>query len=309
MPELPEVTTIVTELIDAGIVGGRITGGTVLWKRSIGDESERDFLTRVTGRTILETRRRGKNVLIHLSPRDSSEISRCDGVPRGVDDGRHTGTDADPATISVHPRMSGRLYLCSAATVRTGYERVILTLAGGRELRFYDPRKFGRFLVSIDPDEHVRHLGVEPLATDFTPEVLHEILRHRQRRIKPLLMDQHLIAGLGNIYTDEALWTARIHPERRSTSIDMEETVRLRDAIVHVLQQGIANGGTSLGTGKSNFLLPEATGGIVPNNQGCLSVFQRTGSPCPRCGTVIMRIVVAQRATHFCPRCQVPPIV
>jgi len=296
MPELPEVTTIITELIESGLVGRRFTGGSVLWERSIGGRSERDFFALVAGHTVLAVRRRGKKILIDLS-----RATAADGAPDRPDRTGRTGT------ITVHLRMSGRLYLCGPDTPRTGYERVILILDDHRELRFYDPRKFGRFLVSADPDEAVHHLGAEPLSEEFTPAGLYEIIRYRARRIKPLLLDQHVIAGLGNIYTDEALWLAQIHPERRASSLGLAEVTRLRDAIVQVLRQGIANGGTSLGNGKSNFRIPGSAGDIVPKNQEYLSVFQRTGLPCPRCGAMIDRIIVGQRATHICPRCQGAP--
>jgi len=198
--------------------------------------------------------------------------------------------------------MSGRLYLEDAATPLTGYERVILSLDTGRQLRFYDPRKFGRLEWVSDPTPRLARLGVEPLSDAFTPEVLAAGIAGRARRIKPLLLDQTVVAGLGNIYTDEALWHARIHPERSAAGLTFPEAADLAAAIRIVLERGIRNLGTRLGTGASNFVYPGHD--AQARNQEELRVFQRTGEACPRCGTAIARIIVAQRSTHVCPVCQ-----
>jgi formamidopyrimidine-DNA glycosylase len=176
---------------------------------------------------------------------------------------------------------------------------VVLTLADGRELRFTDPRKFGRMWLVPDPSAVLGKLGPEPLeisAAEFSAR-----LGARRRRLKPLLLDQAFLAGIGNIYADEALWTARLHPRRGSDSLRPAERARLRHAIQTVLRRGIRNLGTTLGGGGTHFVLPRGERG---RNQEKLNVYGQTGLPCPRCGTKIRRIVVGQRSTHLCPRCQ-----
>lgn len=275
MPELPEVHTVVEDLRKAGLVGRRITGATVDWERSIGGNRS-VFTATVVGRFIREIRRRGKYIVLPLGP---------------------------AGTILAHLRMSGRLYLVDSAEPRTGYERVTLTLDPPSELRFYDPRKFGRFIYTENPEETLQRVGVEPLSPTFTAEAFHAIAAGRRRMVKPLLLDQHVIAGLGNIYADEALWAAQIHPRRRSDTLNRDEAYSLHGAIRAVLRRGISNLGTQLGSGKSNFVLPRNHDGRA-RNQESLSVFQRTGLPCPRCATPIERIIVGQRSSHVCPVCQ-----
>jgi len=155
---------------------------------------------------------------------------------------------------------------------------------------------------AADPDLAVAHLGIEPLSPPFGAATLAAILAGRSRRLKALLLDQTVIAGMGNIYTDEALWEARLHPSRSAGSLSPAEVDALAGAIPAVLTRGIRNLGTSLGTGTSNFIFPGTD--KQAHNQEDLRVFQRTGTPCRRCGTPIARIIVAQRSTHFCPVCQ-----
>jgi formamidopyrimidine-DNA glycosylase len=286
MPELPEVQTIIVDLRKAGIEGSRILDADVLWPRSVGGDAEQ-FQAGVRGWQITALRRRGKYL-------------RFDGTHSGAK-GDHTET----ASLLVHLRMSGRLYLLDHPAPRTGYERVLLSLEdrGGRrrELHFYDPRKFGRMLFLSDPERRLERLGMEPLEPEFTPEALSQGLQ-RPRGIKALLLDQTVVAGLGNIYVDEALWQAGVHPERRANTLSDTEIHALHEAIPEVLRRGIANLGTSLGSGKTNFVFPHGDGRA--RNQEQLRVFQRTGLPCPRCGTAVQRIKVAQRSSHFCPQCQ-----
>lgn len=278
MPELPEVQTIVDDLRAAGLPGARIVDARVSWPRSVGGDAGA-FSRTVAGRRVAGLDRRGKFILVDL------------------DGGLH---------LVVHLRMSGRLFLVSPDHPPTGYERVVLQLdtpTGARELRFHNPRKWGRMLATENPAEHLRRLGVEPLGPSFTAGTLAAALRGRRRAIKPLLLEQSIVAGLGNIYTDEALWEAEIHPLEPAGSLDPERTAALVGAIRRVLKRGIRNLGTSLGHGTSNFVFPGRT--AQARNQEELQVFQRTGLPCPRCGDAVVRIVVAQRATHLCPTCQV----
>ena len=286
MPELPEVHTIIVDLQRAGIEGSRVVDADVSWPRSVGGDAER-FRTGLRGWQIASLHRRGKYL-------------RFDGTHV-----EESGARAEASSLLVHLRMSGRLFLLDHPAPRTGYERVILFLEDSngrpRELHFYDPRKFGRVLFVSDPDSRLEQLGMEPLEPEFTAEALARGLQ-RPRRIKPLLLDQTVVAGLGNIYVDEALWRARIHPERRANTLSTAELHALHEAIPAVLRRGIANLGTSLGSGKTNFVFPH--GDSRAQNQEQLKVFHRTGLPCPRCGTAIQRIKVAQRSSHFCPQCQ-----
>lgn len=269
MPELPEVEVVVRSLNQQGVVGMVIRGAEVFWPRSVGGDATA-FLSSVIPQTIEGITRRGKFIVISL----------------------------ENGTLLVHLRMSGVLYLVDAGVPRTPHEQVILHL-GERDLRFHDPRKFGRFIWTQDPRETLNRLGPEPLDPSWSAALLATLVQ-RRRMIKALLLDQHIIAGLGNIYTDEALWHARIHPATPGWDLDPPRLARLARAIPHVLHQGIAHGGTRLGNGAGNF--PGGT--AVPRHQHALRVFQRAGLPCPRCAAPIARTIVAGRTTHFCGNCQ-----
>ena len=276
MPELPEVETIRRSLDRLRLPGRVVTDVAVTWPRSVGGNPEA-FRDALVGRCLTASGRRGKYLLYTLEP---------------------------TAILTIHLRMSGRLYLVPRTAATTGYERVTLGLDDGRELRFYDPRKFGRVTIGSEPAPGVARLGPEPLEDAFTPVEFAAELRRRRRMIKPLLLDQGVVAGLGNIYADEALWQARLHPLERSDRVLPQQITVLHAAVREVLERGLCNHGTSLGKGKVNFVFP-GTG--YARNQENLRVFRRTGLPCPRCGSVIERIVVAQRSTHVCPTCQVAP--
>ncbi|MEN6473948.1 MAG: bifunctional DNA-formamidopyrimidine glycosylase/DNA-(apurinic or apyrimidinic site) lyase [Syntrophaceae bacterium] len=271
MPELPEVQTIVNDLIAAGIEGATIAAAAVYWPRTVATP---DFVRRIRGQRVRHIRRRGKYLVFEL---ESS------------------------MRMLVHLRMSGRLHLRTAASGPEPHEHVVFTLGDGRQLCLHDPRKFGRIHLVDDAASVLDALGVEPLDAAFTPGVLSNILRRRRRMLKPLLLDQTLIAGLGNIYVDEALWESGLHPCRSSDSLTNEESKRLHGAIRRVLRRGIANRGTSLGKGRTNFASVTRLSG---DNIHALRVFRRDGQPCPRCQTIIARLIVAQRGTHICPRCQ-----
>lgn len=274
MPELPEVQTLVNDLIAAGLSGKRITGARVYWPRSIAIISSRVFCRRIRAKTIRVIWRRGKFIVFDLST------------------GYH---------LLIHLRMTGRLHLVAPDVPRSKHEHVILNLGEKLQLRFHDTRKFGRMFLVNDLEPILNPLGPEPLATSFTAETLARRMQPRKRLVKPLLLDQTFIAGLGNIYVDEALWEARIHPCRTASGFSKDETRALHRAIPKVLKRGLKNLGTTLGTGKSNFYSVARHKG---RNQDQLKVFRRTGLPCPRCKTHIERIIVAQRSTHICPRCQ-----
>ena len=167
---------------------------------------------------------------------------------------------------------------------------------------FHDPRKNpGRLSLIKDPGPDFDPPGPEPLAPGFTAKALGQLLKNRQRILKPLLLDQTFIAGLGNIYVDEALWEAKLHPCRRASSLSTPEIRALRLAIPRVLKRGLKNLGTSLGSGEANFYSVANRRG---RNKDQLNVFRRTDRPCPRCKQSIERLIVGQRSTHICPRCQ-----
>jgi formamidopyrimidine-DNA glycosylase len=277
MPELPEVQTVVTLLNQQEISGRCITETSVTWPKSVDGLTPDAFRRSVVGRSIGTVGRRGKYIVIGLS---------------------------GGLTLLIHLRMSGRLNLVPADTPRNKHEHVILQLDANDELRFQDTRKFGRILPTDTPDKVLGCLGMEPLEADFTLEWLKGMLQSRNRQIKPLLLDQRIVAGLGNIYVDEALWKAGIHPQRKSQSLRENEINNLHKAIPHVLKKGLRNMGTALGTGKANFYFP---GSRVGRNAEELKVFRRTGMDCPRCGEKIERIIVAQRSSHVCLNCQPAP--
>jgi formamidopyrimidine-DNA glycosylase len=204
-------------------------------------------------------------------------------------------------TLLMHLRMSGRLNLVAADTPRTKHEHVTISFDKNRQLRFHDPRKFGRLHLTKDPQRILGRLGLEPLASTFGAKNLAEGLTSRKRQLKPLLLDQTFIAGLGNIYVDEALWEAKLHPCRSSASLLTAEIRALHRAIPRVLKRGLMNLGTSLGGGQTNFYSVASHRG---RNKDQLKVFRRTDFPCPRCKSPIERIIVGQRSTHICSNCQ-----
>ncbi len=274
MPELPEVQTIVDDLAAAGVVGRTITRATVRWPRSIGKPDPRTFCKRVCGRNILGIGRRAKYLVFALS----------DGI-----------------WMVVHLRMTGRFELLPARKSPAKHVHVVFALDDGRQLQFHDTRKFGRFYLTEDPKRFFQALGPEPLARDFTSRRLTAMLDGKRRQMKPLLLDQTFIAGLGNIYVDEALWTARIHPLRPAQSLSAKEITALHKAIRSVLKQGLRNSGTTLGRGAGNFYSLNQSGG---RNATELAIFRRNGLACRRCGTTVERLIVSQRSTHVCPKCQ-----
>ncbi len=301
MPELPEVQSTIDALRHAGLPGEVIAAVEVGWPRTVGGDVD-TFCGAVVGRSVCEIGRRGKFIVLclTLAPRAATTEPASPGTAnfvRSPDD----SPGPERGWMLCHLRMSGRLHLVAADEPREGYERVVLHFASGRELRFVDPRKFGRLLCVSDPEAALSHLGLEPLDDSFTPRKLHQALGGRRRAIKPTLLDQGVIAGLGNIYVDEALFAARIHPLRRADSLSPDDIVALHTAIQQVLRLGLSNLGVSLGYGKSNFRLPNGASG---DNREALQVFRRTGLPCPVCGHPVERLIVAQRSTHLCPRCQ-----
>ena len=280
MPELPEVETTAA-LVRPHVTGRRILGVRVGWERSLGGPSVAEFEAAVVGATIARVGRRAKWVRIDLE--------------RG---------DEAAGALLVHLRMTGRLVVDSEPGPAP-YERVGLELEGeGGEastLRFLDVRKFGRFKFTDAPEAALADLGPEPLGDSFTRDWFRGELRRRKRALKPLLLDQTFLAGLGNIYVDESLHEAGLHPLKRSDRVDRARAERLHGAIQRTLREAIEREGSSF---DAFYRTPEGNPGSY---QHLFRVYGRDGKPCGTCGRTIRKIVVGQRGTHLCTRCQPAP--
>lgn len=275
MPELPEVE-IVARSLAPQIVGQRIIAVTKLdWERMVETPAVEQFYTLIHGRQVRAVGRRAKWVLISL--------------------------DAG-WTLAIHLRMSGNLIVQVAEATPSIYAHLVLALDDGRQIFFEDQRKFGRVRL-LDPAGlaalDAAH-GPEPLSDSFSTTVLSALLLRRRTKLKPLLLDQTLIAGIGNIYASEALWIARLHPLLPACDTPEEQVPTLHSAIRAVLDQAISNQGSSLRNYRNSY-------GEPGQNQEHFFVYDREGEACERCGTPIERIVVAQRSTFFCPICQQLP--
>jgi len=271
MPELPEVETIVRAL-RSELVGREIVSADLLWTRTLASPSPGEFEKQIIGRSFVQIGRRAKYLNLELSALAGSVAFN----------------------LLIHLRMSGDLSLKTGADSLGKHDRLRLGLSDGRILVFNDTRKFGRVWLVADADEVTGSLGPEPLDPSFTAQLLYERLHGHRRQMKPLLLDQGFLAGLGNIYTDEALHLSGVHPLRLSDTIHMDEAEKLFHAIRTVLQTGIDHNGASFDW--------VYRGGSFQNY---FRVYGRTGQACPLCGTLIQRMVVGQRGTHFCPTCQV----
>jgi formamidopyrimidine-DNA glycosylase len=264
MPELPEVETIVRGLRSA-CVGQTIQSVTINWKRHIARPRPTLFSSKIQGQRIESIGRRGKYLVFQLTKN----------------------------AMLIHLKMSGDLTVVPAAELADKHAHTIFHFGNGHELRFSDTRKFGKVYLVNDIDEVTAKLGPEPLDDDFTPQKLGDILHSRHRAIKALLLDQTNLVGIGNIYSDESLHRAKLHPLRRSDSLTGAEVKALWKSIRTTLTAAILNGGSSIDW--------VYRGG---QHQNHFRVYGRTGKPCPVCKTPIQRILVAQRSTHFCPNCQ-----
>jgi formamidopyrimidine-DNA glycosylase len=266
VPELPEVETIKNELLPY-VLGREITGVTLLWEGIVRQPSVEEFYSRVVGQRITGLNRRGKYLFFNLS---SGEI------------------------LVMHMKMTGSLLIDPADN---RFTRAIFHLDDGAELHFSDSRKFGVIWLAGDERAVADKLGPEPLEDSFTPQVLAQRLRNRTAPIKPVLLDQSVIAGIGNMYADEALFDAKIHPLKPAGSLLKDEINRLHRAIRRVLSSAISNKGASV----RSYFRPDGNPGTAHFE---FRVAHGTGKNCPNCGTPIKRIVVRNRGTYFCPRCQ-----
>jgi formamidopyrimidine-DNA glycosylase len=272
VPELPEVETIVRALAPAveGRVLERVHVLDPRWSEPAPPEAIDDA---ARGRRVERLWRRGKYIVWELD---------------------------DDVHLVMHLRMTGNLLLADDAP----YTRVRFELSGGGSVLFTDPRRFGTGIVLLGSDARDEYfdarLGPEPLDPDFTPDVLRAIAAGRRSPVKAFLLSQERIAGVGNIYADEALWRARIHPLRPVGTLRRPQLDALRDAVVEVLNDGIAARGASI----DDFRNPDGARGAF---QDRFKVHLREGEPCERCGRTIVKMRAAGRGTYVCPRCQPKP--
>jgi formamidopyrimidine-DNA glycosylase len=313
MPELPEVEHTARQL-RATITGATISEAQVFWERTIGYPALPAFLAQVAGRQVEGIRRRGKFLLLDLSGDLVMTIHRrMTGNLLILPPGWEVDTSlrqTDPLSWSTKgpsfskipatpPDNQPACSLSAANDPRLSYCRVCFYFSDGRCMLYTDPRKFGR--VELWPreleQEALKWLGPEPLDEGFTVEQLMKALASRKSTIKQALLTQEVIAGLGNIYADEALFYAAIHPRRRANSLSPAEVQLLQEGIVSVLTLGIEHGGTSFNDYRDLW-------GEAGENYDHIRVYHRAGQPCLRCGTPIERVTIAQRSAHFCPNCQ-----
>ena len=269
MPELPEVETIKNEILPY-VIGHRITGITLLWEGIVRQPPVSEFLSRITGQEITGISRRGKYLFFSLSSHD---------------------------LLMIHLKMTGSLIIGGNSSEPPRFTRAIIHLDRDTSIFFRDPRKFGIMQLLKAKSSIEAKLGPEPLEAGFTPKLLDRKLIGRKAPIKALLLEQNFIAGIGNMYADEALFAARIHPLRTGESLSPEEVERLYQAIRQVLWSAIGNKGASTDT----YFRPDGTRGTAHFE---FKVAHGRGKLCPVCNTPIERIVVRNRGTYFCPRCQ-----
>ncbi len=283
MPELPEVETIARG-VDARVRGDQIVEAWFGSHREPFKTPAAQQARGLEGLRILSVHRTGKHIVVELGPRDKgSEASQKDSL-------------ASAAQWIVHLGMTGRLLVTKPEAPVAAHTHARLTMASGRELRFVDPRRFGRLeFRDLRQSDGFGAPGAEPLT--IKTEEFAALFRGRKLAIKAALLNQTLLAGVGNIYADESLFRARIRPRRMAGRLTRAELERLRLALREVLQQAIRRGGSSV----SDYVDAEGVRGFFQLEH---RVYQRTGEPCLVCGTPIRRIVVGGRSTHYCPQCQ-----
>jgi formamidopyrimidine-DNA glycosylase len=269
LPELPEVETVKIEL-SPYVIGRCVTGITLFWEGMIKEPTVKDFCSGIIGQKLTGIARRGKYLLFSLS-----------------------GSN----TLVIHLKMTGSLLVQPNSLELPKFTRAVLHLDNNTDVVFRDPRKFGMMRLVKDSDDIVGKLGPEPLETSFTSESLAQLLTRRKAPIKALLCEQNIIAGIGSMYADEALFASGIHPLRSGDSLSREEVERLYNAIRQVLWSGIGRKGASVNT----YFRPDGTKGTAHFE---FKVAHCGKKPCAICSTPIERIVVRGRGTYFCPKCQ-----
>ncbi|MDX2231783.1 MAG: DNA-formamidopyrimidine glycosylase [Leptolyngbyaceae cyanobacterium bins.349] len=290
MPELPEVETVKRGLNQV-TQNQTITGGDVLLNRTIAHPSSmQEFLDGLKGQAIAQWHRRGKYLLAELQSSDSGGLKNLQNLP-------------SPAYLGVHLRMTGQLLWVTPEVPLHKHTRVRLFFEGDRELRFVDQRTFGQMWwvpAGVAPETIItglQALGPEPFSDEFSIAYFSDRLKNRQRPIKNALLDQAIVAGIGNIYADEALFMTGIRPQKLCNRLTHQQIQQLRDNIVKVLEISIEAKGTTFDSFRS-------VEGINGNYGGMAWVYARDGEPCRNCGSVIERLRLAGRSAHFCPKCQ-----
>ena len=269
MPELPEVENTRRGL--ARHVRGRRIVALSVYEPRLRWRIDAQLAARLSRQTIRRIGRRAKYLLLEL----------------------------ESGTLLLHLGMSGNLRVVPAATARLKHDHFDLLLDSGQALRFNDPRRFGSLIYSEDPAQHplLKGLGPEPLTGAFDAEYLWRITRRRRLAIKQLLMNSRLVVGVGNIYASEALFRARIRPQRAARRVSRTEAARLVRGVRTVLRQAIRSGGTTL----RDYLGADGAPGYFRQK---LYVYERAGKPCRRCGTAVRALTQGQRSTYYCPSCQ-----
>ncbi len=294
MPELPEVETTVRDL-RPHLIGRTIQRAAVTWERTVAHPAPSAFKKEIVGYTITAITRRGKYLVFEMERRTTDDGRRT-LREQSVDYPTIQPSDHPTKYLLVHLRMTGQFGFHAPRVKRDKHQHVHLLLDDGRELRFHDFRKFGRWWLVDDPETVVGKLGPEPL--EMSKKEFLTRLRARRGRLKSLLLDQTFVAGVGNIYADEALWYAKIHPLREATTLTDKEASDLYNAIRRVFRKAIGVGGTSFDATYKRI------NGQSGEFQEDLRVVGRAGEPCYRCGTPILKTVVGQRGTYYCPNCQ-----
>ena len=268
MPELPEVEAVRLALVEAGIVEARITGVTLNYPKAVLKPSADEFVEHMRGRVVLDARRRAKYLHFPL----------------------------DEGVLVAHLRMTGNIKIEAPAELTEQVPTAVFSLSTGGEMRFYDKRRLGKLWLMEDSEPLFADLGPEPLEPEFTVDWLKGRLSSRNAPIKPLLMEQDIAAGVGNIYADEALFCARIHPSRPASKLTDEEISRLHACIVEILQRAVG------------VLAPLISGGASPTlsetGHEALRVPRRADEPCSNCGKLVKRLVIRGRSAYFCGACQ-----
>jgi formamidopyrimidine-DNA glycosylase len=267
VPELPEVETVVLSIRDQ-LVGQNFININVRWPKVLFNFSKQDFLDNLVQRNITNVYRRAKFIVLSF----------------------------DEDILAIHLRMTGKLYFANGKT-NEKHISASMELDNGQQLIFEDTRKFGRFYYYTSQNLLDKKLGIEPLGDSFTADWLIKNLHRTKRMIKALLLDQRIIAGLGNIYVDECLWLSGIHPETKSSKIPKKNISTLCESIRSTLQSSINAHGTTV----VNFSYLNGRSGKFSDQ---LQVFGKDGLPCTKCRSEIVKKRVCGRGTHFCPKCQ-----
>lgn len=267
MPELPEVENTRQYLLRSGLAGRRFSAPDITWSKTVHDPSVGEFIEGVAGRKVTHVLRRGKYL---IAPLDDDQF------------------------LVMHLGMTGSLRIHDARREPPAMVRHTFPLDDGREMRFIDPRKFGHLWLLPDPAGAMKKMGVEPLDPNFTVAVLDELLSGRRAPIKAILLDQAVIAGLGNLYADEALFLSGIHPERAANDLSDDETGALHAAIVQALSHSVA----------AYAAAREAEWPDPPIALSPWSIPRSADEPCPNCGGAMQMVRVRGRSSWHCPQCQ-----